>query len=158
MSSSVVRASDGELASPSASAVSTPGSSAADEVQGVSGGENAFDKKGDIVAVNPTTNRIAWKSPLPGTDGCYSGVATTAGALTFVGDTNGHFLAYNSITGKLLWQSPKLDGTIGSPPIVYTGADGREYVTLMVGGTSEGDKSSVLNDTVYAFALPNGEK
>jgi hypothetical protein len=26
----------------------------------------------------------------------------------------------------------------------------------MVGGTSEGDKPAVINDTVYAFALPNG--
>jgi quinohemoprotein ethanol dehydrogenase len=148
----------GYEAIPKASAISTPGSSDADEVLGISGGENAFDKKGYIVAINPVTNRIAWKSPLPGTDGCYSGIAATAGALTFVGDTDGRFLAYNSITGKLLWKSPKLDGTIGSPPIVYEGVDGREYVTLMVGGTSEGDQSAVMNDTVYAFALPNGTR
>jgi len=141
---------------PTAEAVLTPGTPDADEVLGVSGGENAFDKSGDIVAINPTTNRIAWKSPLPGPDGCYSGVATTAGGLTFVGDTDGQFLAYDSFTGKLLWESPVLDGTIGSSPIVYKGADGREYVTLMVGGTSEGDKSAITNDTVYAFALPNG--
>ena len=147
----------GYEAIPSAAALSNP-SLPLDEVQGISGGENAFDKTGDIIAINPATNRIAWKSPLPGPDGCYSGIATTAGGLTFVGDTDGEFLAYDSITGKLLWESPKLDGTVGSPPIVYEGANGREYVTLMVGGTSEGDKSSVINDTVYAFALPNGEK
>ena len=45
--------------------------------------------QGDIVAINPATNRIAWKTPLPGTDGCYSGIATTAGDVSFVGDTNG---------------------------------------------------------------------
>ena len=100
----------GYEAIPSAAALSNP-SLPPDEVQGISGGENAFDKTGDVIAINPTTNRIAWKSPLPGPDGCYSGIATTAGGLTFVGDTDGEFLAYDSITGKQLWESPKLDGT-----------------------------------------------
>ena len=69
---------------------------------------------------------------------------------------NGYFTAYNAATGKSVWRSPKLDGTVGSSPIVYRGSDGREYVTLIVGGTSEGGKIAVQNDTVYAFALPSG--
>src|SRR5581483_11855224 len=116
---------------------------------------NAFSKKGAVLAIDPATNKIAWRSELPGGNACYAGLASTAGGLLFVGTQNGYFMAYDAANGKQVWRSPKLDGTVGSSPIVYR-AGGREYVTLIVGGTSEGGKIAVQNDTVYAFALPNG--
>jgi alcohol dehydrogenase (cytochrome c) len=141
---------------PVADANPVPGTSSETEVNGVSGGDNAFDKTGAVVAYDPQTNRIAWKSTVPGGNACYAGLASTAGGLVFAGTQNGHFLAFDAKSGKLLWDSGKLDGAVGSSPIVYRGTDGREYVTLIVGGTSEGGNIAVENDTVYAFALPTG--
>jgi glucose dehydrogenase len=147
----------GYEAVPVATAKPVPGTSSETEVNGISGGDNAFQKVGDVVAMNPQTNTIAWRTKLPGTDACYAGLASTAGGLVFVGTQGGYFLAYNAMNGKLVWRSPKLDGTVGSSPIVYE-AGGHEYVTLIVGGTSEGGSIAVQNDTVYAFALPSGAK
>src|SRR5262249_32274773 len=146
----------GYEAIPIADTKPVPGTSSETEVNGISGGDNAFEKVGTVIAINPTTNRIAWRSSLPGGDACYAGLASPASGLLFVGTQNGYFMAYNAATGKQVWRSPKLDGTVGSSPIVYQGTDGREYVTLIVGGTSEGGTIAVQNDTVYAFALPTG--
>lgn len=141
---------------PVADANPIPGTSTETEVNGVSAGDNAFGKTGYVVAYHPATNRIAWRAKLPGGNACYAGLAATGGGLVFAGTQDGHFLAFDATSGKLRWESPKLAGAVGSSPIVYRGSDGREYVTLIVGGTSEGGDIAVKNDVVYAFALPHG--
>ena len=57
--------------------------------------------------MNLRTNRIAWQVKWPNSS-CYSGVATTAGNLVFVGRNEGYLEAYHARTGKRLWRSPKL--------------------------------------------------
>jgi quinohemoprotein ethanol dehydrogenase len=144
----------GYEAIPLADAKPIPGTGSYTEVNGLSAGDNAFGHKGEIFAYDPHTNLIAWNSVLPGGNACYAGLASTAGRVLFAGTGEGKFLAYNAANGNLLWSSGQLDGSIGSSPIVYKGSDGREYVTLIVGGTSEGGNIAVQNDSVYAFALP----
>jgi glucose dehydrogenase len=109
-------------------------------------------KIGNVVAINPKTNRPAWKMVMPNNDGCYSGLASTAGGVMFVGTLTGQLLALNSKTGKLLWTSPQLQGSIFSPPVIYQGLDGKEHVTLQTGvGNS---KAAIPGNSVYSFTLP----
>ena len=109
-------------------------------------------KIGNVVAINPKTNRPAWKMVMPNNNGCYSGLASTAGGVMFVGTLTGQLLALNSKTGKLLWTSPPLQGSIFSPPVIYQGLDGKEHVTLQTGvGNS---KAAIPGNSVYSFTLP----
>ena len=70
---------------------------------------------GRLVAMNMRTNRIAWQVKWPN-DMCYSGVATTAGNLVFVGRNGGYLEAYHARTGKRLWRSPKLKAGVNAAP------------------------------------------
>jgi quinohemoprotein ethanol dehydrogenase len=116
-------------------------------------GDWAAGKDGTVTAYDPRTNNIVWRATMPDNNGCYSGLTTTAGNLVFVGTFDGHLLAYNAATGVLVWQSPQLDATVAAAPSVYRGSDGKEYVTVLVGGYTISGKAK-LGDSVYAFALP----
>lgn len=133
-----------------AKAENSPG---ADYTQNISqvAGDWVAQKIGMLTAINPENNGIEWQSRLPDGNGCYSGTATTAGGLTFVGEFSGHELAYDATTGKLVWQSPRLDATVGAPPIVYSD-HGKEYIAVMAGGLGLSAKSKAGN-SVYAFKL-----
>jgi glucose dehydrogenase len=123
--------------------------------KGLSSPDNAYGHTGEIFAYDLRTNKIAWKTLMPDANSCYAGLSSTAGRVLFVGTTDGHFLALDAGNGQLLYESPQLAGSIGSSPIVYQGTDGREYVALIVGGTSEGGSIAIQNDIVYSFALPS---
>jgi PQQ-dependent dehydrogenase (methanol/ethanol family) len=111
------------------------------------------EKEGVITAIDPKTNDIAWKTVLPDGNGCYSGLATSAGGVLFVGTLDGHELGYDASNGKLLWESPHLDASPLAPPIIYEGLDGYEHVTVLVGGGGI-SADTHLGDSVYSFALP----
>ena len=92
--------------------------------------------------------RIRWQvrtdEPLVG------GVLATAGNLLFMGEGNGKFNAYDSQTGKLLWQFD-CDAGVNAPPITYE-IDGRQYVAVAAGGNQLfGFKQG---DSIRVFALP----
>lgn len=92
--------------------------------------------------------RIRWQvrtdEPLVG------GVLATAGNLLFMGEGNGKFNAYDSQTGKLLWQFDCGAG-VNAPPITYE-IDGRQYVAVAAGGNQLfGFKQG---DSIRVFALP----
>ena len=53
-------------------------------------------------AVNLNTGKIAWQNKVE--QPMMGGALSTAGGLTFTGEGNGNFNAYDSKTGKLLWQ------------------------------------------------------
>ncbi|HEY2653371.1 MAG TPA: PQQ-binding-like beta-propeller repeat protein, partial [Solirubrobacteraceae bacterium] len=86
-------------------------------------------------------------------NGCYSGISTTAGGVLFVGTFNGELLGYNAKTGKLLWQSPQMQGSALNPPVVYQGLDGKEHVTIQAapGGLS---RVAAPGNSVYSYTLP----
>jgi quinohemoprotein ethanol dehydrogenase len=109
---------------------------------------------GRLVAMNLRNNRIAWQVKWPNSL-CYSGVATTAGNLVFVGRNEGYLEAYHARTGKRLWRSPKLKAGVNAAPAVYS-ANGKQYVVVHAGGNAIVASTGVkprLGASLYAFAL-----
>ncbi len=121
---------------------------------------------GELVAVDLATGDIAWRSPLGRIEALEAigvrdtgtlnlgGSIATAGGLIFIGATNdSRIRAFESKTGKLLWES-KLEASGHSSPITYMGRDGRQYVALMAAGGGAFLGGGVSN-TLVAFALPD---
>jgi quinoprotein glucose dehydrogenase len=121
---------------------------------------------GELVAVDLATGDIAWRSVLGRIEALEAigvrdtgsvnlgGSIATAGDLVFIGATNdSRFRAFESKTGKLLWET-KLEASGHTSPITYMGRDGRQYVALMAegGGAFLGGGFS---NTLVAFALPD---
>lgn len=79
------------------------------------------------------------------------GVLATAGNVLFMGEGSGMFNAYDSRTGKLLWQFDCGAG-VNAPPVTYR-VDGRQYVAVAAGGNQLfGFKQG---DLIQVFALPD---
>jgi len=118
---------------------------------------------GQFSAVDVNTGEIKWQVPLGVSDDLPSGSRetgrvnlgnpmVTAGGLAFIGATDDNrFRAFETETGKLLWES-RLPATASSGPISYRGRDGRQYIAIVAtGGNNAGVPSSA--DDVIAFAL-----
>jgi PQQ-dependent dehydrogenase (methanol/ethanol family) len=97
------------------------------------------DKVGTVQAINVETGRITWKHEQRA--GMMSLVAT-GGGLIFGGDTNGHFMALDQDTGKVLWEV-----NLGSPvtgyPITYA-VNGKQYVAVSTGNSLVSSGLNVL--------------
>lgn len=104
-----------------------------------------------LIAWDPIKQTIAWD--IPQKSGPNGGTLTTAGNLLFQGRADGHFLAYDATTGKMLWN---FDAGLGitAPPITYELA-GRQYVSVLVGwgGGSAGLGSLFASEKVSARHL-----
>ncbi|MGH9631834.1 MAG: pyrroloquinoline quinone-dependent dehydrogenase, partial [Bryobacteraceae bacterium] len=123
---------------------------------------------GELVAVDIRTGDIAWRTPLgtvpaleaqgvanTGTLNLGGSIAT-AGGLVFIGATNdSRFRAFESKTGRLLWEQP-IDANGHTIPITYLGKDGKQYVAVMAGGGG-GFFGGTPSDAVVAFALGEGK-
>src|SRR5581483_10765848 len=109
---------------------------------------------GELAAVNYNTGEIAWRVPFGRVDaleakgirntGSFNkgGSVATAGGVLFIGASyDQRFHAYDSKTGKLLWET-KLAADAQANPITYNGKNGKQYVVVDAG------------DQVLAFALP----
>lgn len=100
---------------------------------------------GSFVAINTTTGKIAWRHmvdyPMIG------GPCSTAGGLTFVGESNGNFDAFNSRTGSLLWHFQTGAG-VNAAPMVYE-LGGQEYVAVASGGSFQ--INTQYGDALYVF-------
>ena len=107
----------------------------------------------ELMAVNANTGDVAWRVPLGTSDemeakgihntGAFGqgGPMTTAGGLVFIAGTiDKRFRAFDSRTGKVLWET-MLDTEGHTNPMTYLGRNGKQYVVIV---------SSGLN----AFALP----
>jgi glucose dehydrogenase len=121
---------------------------------------------GELVAVDLASGDIAWRSPLGRIEALEAigvhdtgapnlgGSIATAGGLVFIGATNDRrFWAFDSRTGKVLWETT-LEASGHSSPITYTGRDGRQYVALMAEGGGD-FLGGGLSNTLVAFALPD---
>ncbi|HYI97978.1 MAG TPA: PQQ-binding-like beta-propeller repeat protein, partial [Bryobacteraceae bacterium] len=122
---------------------------------------------GELVAVDTRTGDIAWRTPLgtvPSLEALdvkntgapsLGGSIATAGGLIFIGATNdSRFRAFESKTGRLLWEQP-IDANGHTIPITYLGKDGKQYVAIMATGGG-GFFGGTPSDSLMAFALGQG--
>jgi glucose dehydrogenase len=106
-----------------------------------------------LSAVNANTGDLVWQVPLGTSDeleakgmhntGAFGqgGPIATAGGLVFIAGTiDKRFRAFDSRTGKMLWEA-KLDSEGHTSPMTYLGRNGKQYVVVVSSG-------------VNAFALP----
>jgi len=121
---------------------------------------------GELIAVDLKSGDIAWRSVLgtieslekigvhnTGTQNLGGSVAT-AGGVVFIAATNdARFRAFDSKSGKLLWEA-KLEASGHTSPMSYMGRDGRQYVALMASGGG-GFFGGPTSNTLVAFALPD---
>jgi quinoprotein glucose dehydrogenase len=136
----------------------------------------AGGRHGELVAVELATGKIVWRVPLGALDVEYGEKAkeigatnigpslVTRGGVIFIGAaTDDRFHAYDTATGKLLWQT-KMAASSNAGPMTYIGKDGRQYVVIAAGGPGNARRRSakdnfVFHQTLVAFALPKpGEK
>ena len=81
----------------------------------------------------------------------HGGPLVTAGDVVFHGATADNFFrAYDSSTGKLLWQT-ELSAGAQATPATFMGKDGKQYVVIAAGG--HGSLGTKEGDSVVAFRL-----
>lgn len=121
---------------------------------------------GKLMAVDLDTGRYRWSSilgeypeltakgiPATGTPNL-GGTLVTAGDLVFIAATkDSRFHAFDSATGKILWQHP-LPAPGYAAPCTYS-VDGTQYVVIAAGGGKFYGKET--GDAFVAFALPKDE-
>ena len=101
-----------------------------------------------LLAVNANTGDIAWTVPLGTSDeleakgmhntGAFGqgGSIATAGGIVFIAGTNdARFRAFDSRTGKLLWET-KLDSEGHTNPMTFMGKNGKQYVVIVSSGVN----------------------
>ncbi|MGH8115169.1 MAG: pyrroloquinoline quinone-dependent dehydrogenase, partial [Rhodanobacteraceae bacterium] len=95
-------------------------------------------KFGRIEAINLKTRQIVWtlrqRAPIE------SSMLASAGGVVFSGSHDREFHAYDSATGKLLWQAG-LNAAPSSSPVTYS-ADGVQYVAVVAGTGSPLDSGA----------------
>ena len=86
----------------------------------------------------------------------FGGPIVTAGGLLFIGATNDkRFRAFDSKTGRQLWET-KLDYSAIAVPITFQGKDGKQYVAITAanGGAGVTDPDRRGQESLVVFALP----
>ncbi|HYO83638.1 MAG TPA: pyrroloquinoline quinone-dependent dehydrogenase [Bryobacteraceae bacterium] len=119
---------------------------------------------GELIAINTATGDVAWRSnlgtvPLLEQQGIRNtgalnlgGSIATAGGLVFIAaTTDSRFRAFDSRSGRLLWEQP-IDANGHTVPITYQGKSGKQYVAIMAGGGG-GYFGGTPSDSLIAFAL-----
>ena len=105
---------------------------------------------GTFTAMNMRNNRVIWQRRFGDGDNCYSGSATTAGGLVFMGRNDGRIVAYGATDGKELWEYQMGGGGFNAPPITFEWK-GTQYVLAYAGGNKTLRTS--VGDLVTLFAL-----
>lgn len=115
---------------------------------------------GEILAVDVNKGTVAWRHPLGDNDDpalkdagkiSAGGPITTAGGVTFIGATNDQKIrAFETRTGKLLWEAALPSSNYGTP-MTYRDKAGRQ--TLAVVATGGFAFSPATSDEVVAFTL-----
>ena len=132
--------------------------------------------QGELVAIDLNKGKVAWRVPLGDLTDEYGPRAkglgattigpsiTTRGGVVFLATTTDQkFHAYDSKTGKLLWQT-KMSASSNAGPMTYMGKDGRQYVLIAAGGPGNAKRTTpsdpyAFHQTLVAFALPRpGDK
>lgn len=119
---------------------------------------------GNLTAINVNTGEFAWRVPLgveerleakgiknTGAPSLGGSIATAGGLVFIAGTRDSHFRAFDSRTGKLLWDT-KLEASGHALPMTFLGRDGEQYIAIAAGGG--GYFPTVASDTLIAFRLP----
>jgi quinoprotein glucose dehydrogenase len=132
-------------------------------------------RQGELVAVNLASGSVAWRVPLGSLEEEYGEGARDAGATTigptlvtrggvvFAAASDDRLHAYDTRTGKLLWQT-RMSASANAGPMTYMGKDGRQYVVIAAGGPGNARRPSLretflYHQTLVGFALPRpGDK
>ena len=116
---------------------------------------------GTLSAIDLNTGEYRWRIPLgshpalaagapPSGTEQYGGPIVTAGGLVFIAATmDAKFRAFDSATGKLLWEAA-LPAPGYATPATFS-VNGHQYVVIAAGGGKLGSPSS---DSYVAYALP----
>tara|TARA_B110000503_G_scaffold62724_2_gene99285 strand:- start:1049 stop:2485 length:1437 start_codon:yes stop_codon:yes gene_type:complete len=117
---------------------------------------------GQVRAINMTDQSELWqyrqRAPIT------SSTLPTAGGVVFVGSMDRKFLAFDDMTGEMLWSSGALSNALESFPISYS-AGGKQYIAIMANHKSGLGRLSTITPeiqlppdnpaTLYVFALPD---
>ena len=107
---------------------------------------------GGVVAVDVSTNLVAWKKPMPYSLAHGNGILTTASNLLFIGQPDGNLIAMDATNGNELWRF-QTGAAISASPVAYE-IDGEAYIAVYAGGTSiPYGNSAPRGDYLWAFKL-----
>jgi quinoprotein glucose dehydrogenase len=120
---------------------------------------------GELVSLDLTSGKVAWRRPLGSMRDVFSGPAgdmkgslilggpiVTAGGLIFTGGSmDRRFHALSSETGDELW-SAELPASAHAQPVTYE-IGGKQFVVIAAGGSAKISEER-QSDAVMAFALP----
>lgn len=81
-----------------------------------------------LIAVKPANGDIAWRYEMVRRP---AGMLATGGGLVFAGDPEGHLIALDARTGKVLWHF-QTGAQVKAPPISYT-LRGKQYIAIAAG-------------------------
>jgi alcohol dehydrogenase (cytochrome c) len=116
-------------------------------------GTIGFNAPGYLTALDADTNEPVWTYMLKDENGrpqsCYSGSATTAGNLVFVGKNDGRLVALNATTGEQLWDFQT--GAGANAPATVFEVDGRQKVAIVAGGNALAGSTHGAN--LWVFSL-----
>ncbi len=103
---------------------------------------------GTFTAINLATGKVVWQNKVD--QPMMGGSLATAGGLTFTGEGNGKFNAFDSRTGKLLWQFQAGAGC-NSAPMSFS-YKGEQMIAVACGGNFQ--LNYPLGSAVMLFGLP----
>jgi alcohol dehydrogenase (cytochrome c) len=117
---------------------------------------------GRVDAVDLTNQEEIWSHRMRSANGG-SGAVTTGGGLVFTGNLARYFMAFDEMTGDVLWQT-RLSNLPNGHPISYE-ADGKQYIAVPVGrGSGPSNAFAVFTPEIrnppggsalFVFALPD---
>ena len=100
---------------------------------------------GKIISVNLNEMKINWSHEQEAM--FLTSSLSTAGGITFIGDLDRHFKAFNSKTGEVIWKT-RLSSALHGFPITYS-IDDRQYVAVTTGMGVFRALTSLVSPQIY---------